>query len=149
MIAKNNPFNIRYNALNRWLGLSGQRKGFCEFEEMDYGLRAGFILLRNYIYNLKLTSVNKIISRFAPTNENDTSAYIRFVSGVLVDNGFAPSYLYNTLDLSYDKAFFYLCKAILKMENNYALTYMDFVLICRKFNLHKHVSISDENIEEA
>ena len=55
---------------------------------MAYGYRAMFVILRNYIRNYKLDTIRKMISRWAPTNENHTENYIRVVaerSGILAD----------------------------------------------------------------
>lgn len=47
---------------------------------MAYGYRAAFKVLRTYINNYKLDTIRKIISRFAPSNENHTENYIKVVS---------------------------------------------------------------------
>lgn len=83
-IRNNNPLNIRKGS--NW---KGERKGqtdksFEEFESMQYGVRAGFIILRKYLsgYNgltEKFNTVEKIIARWAPKCENDTEAYIHKV----------------------------------------------------------------------
>jgi mRNA-degrading endonuclease HigB of HigAB toxin-antitoxin module len=46
---------------------------------MEYGIRALLVLLRNYIRK-DFNTIEKIIKRYAPSNENDTEAYIRAVS---------------------------------------------------------------------
>lgn len=79
-IRNNNPLNIRKGC--RWIGLSPKQtdKSFCQFTSMVYGVRAGFITLRTYICKHKCNTIEKIISRWAPRNENDTAAYIRAVA---------------------------------------------------------------------
>lgn len=79
----NNPLNIRYVKSNNWLGkvnLSKKDSEFEEFTDIKYGLRAGFVLLYNYIVINRLNTISKIISRWAPMNENNTSEYISTVS---------------------------------------------------------------------
>lgn len=83
-IRNNNPLNIRKG--NNWKGeLANQTdSAFEQFESMQYGVRAGFILLKKYMsgYNgltQKFNTIEKIISRWAPANENNTQAYIRRV----------------------------------------------------------------------
>lgn len=147
MIAENNPFNIRYNPSNRWIGQNGISKGFVTFDSMEHGLRSGIILLRNYIYKLDLNTVEKVINRFAPPSENNTRNYISFVCDVLSSNGFSPTHLRNNFQLRYDKCFYYLVKAILKMETNYSLTYLEFSVLCNRFNLSKPYAFNDENNE--
>ena len=78
-IRNNNPLNIRIG--NTWLGEVSENtdKQFEQFVHIKYGLRAGFVLLRRYIKHYKLDTVNEIISRWAPNNENNTTLYINRV----------------------------------------------------------------------
>ena len=79
-IRNNNPLNIRKG--NNWIGERQPQtdKAFEEFTTLEMGLRAGFIVLRNYMKQRPpLDTISKIISRWAPTNENNTTAYIREV----------------------------------------------------------------------
>ena len=78
-IRNNNPLNIRIG--NNWQGekLPNTDGSFEQFTEMKYGLRAAFILLRNYINKYGLNTIEKIIKRWAPSNENNTKEYIRRV----------------------------------------------------------------------
>ena len=46
MIAKNNIFNIR--AGQNWQGRTGVRKGFVEFMNKEYAIRAWLLLMRTY-----------------------------------------------------------------------------------------------------
>lgn len=84
-IRNNNPLNIRKG--NDWKGERPEQedKAFEEFTSMEYGIRAGFIILRKYMtgYNgltQKFNTIEKMISRWAPTVENNTAAYISQVS---------------------------------------------------------------------
>lgn len=83
-IRNNNPLNIRKGS--RWQGLRPEQtdKCFCQFTSMEYGLRAAFRLLRNYVTGFGGTrkpcrNVHDIVSRWAPESENNTRAYIDFV----------------------------------------------------------------------
>lgn len=92
-IRNNNPLNIVKG--NNWKGERANQtdKRFEEFESIEMGLRAGFVLLRNYIEGTKtrptkFNTIRKIITRWAPPNENHTLMYIRVVSrrsGLLPD----------------------------------------------------------------
>lgn len=75
-----NPLNIRIG--NTWLGERPHPtdKEFEEFVNMESGLRAGFCILRRYIKRYKLNTIRLIVSRWAPSNENHTEAYIKSVS---------------------------------------------------------------------
>ena len=96
-IRNNNPLNIRKSA-DRWKGQinvnvndndnnssPSPRRGdrgeakFCQFETMAYGWRAAFMLLHTYMSKYKLTTIRKIIYRWAPPNENNTAAYTNHV----------------------------------------------------------------------
>lgn len=75
-IRNNNPLNIRVG--NVWLGevKNPTDPHFEQFNSMEYGLRAGFILLRRYIRHYKRLTIEDIISSWAPSNENNTKAYV-------------------------------------------------------------------------
>lgn len=77
----NNPCNIRINS-DKFQGevQPSQDKEFKQFETAAYGYRAAFKVLRTYINNYKCDTIRKIISRFAPSNENHTENYIKVVS---------------------------------------------------------------------
>jgi hypothetical protein len=80
----NNPGNIRKTFKNGvqtfWKGeVQGTDKDFKTFKSMAYGYRELFAMLLEYEaagYN----TIQKIISRYAPSNENNTNAYINLVS---------------------------------------------------------------------
>lgn len=75
-IRNNNPLNIRVG--NVWLGevKNPTDPHFEQFKSMEYGLRAGFVLLRRYIRHYKRQTIEDIISSWAPSNENNTKTYI-------------------------------------------------------------------------
>lgn len=84
-IRNNNPLNIRKGS--NWQGEKHPQtdKSFEQFESMQYGVRAGFIILRRYMsgYNgltEKFNTIEKIVRRWAPPSENNTKAYIEQVS---------------------------------------------------------------------
>lgn len=82
----NNPFNIRYNSSNRWKGLVSNSRGFCKFENLSFGVRAGFVLLNRYL-SFGYKTPSKIIHRFSPYSEDDTE---RYLSNVCAWCGFKP-----------------------------------------------------------
>ena len=79
-IRNNNPLNLRVG--NNWKGevANPSDHTFEQFTEMKWGVRAAFVVLRNYIVRHKCNTIRKIISRWAPANENNTQAYIATVS---------------------------------------------------------------------
>lgn len=79
-IRNNNPGNIRHSSA-KWDGLTSEKLDdeFCSFTEMKYGCRALMKLLKTYVTSNKLNTVRGIITRYAPSNENNTNAYIQSV----------------------------------------------------------------------
>lgn len=79
-IRNNNPLNIRIG--NVWLGevATPTDPDFEQFVGMEYGLRAGFVLLRRYIRHYRKDTIRAIISTWAPSTENNTEAYIQRVA---------------------------------------------------------------------
>lgn len=78
----NNPVNIR-KSTNAWNGkLYENTDGeFEQFIDLVHGYRAAIVLLRGRGYiNGGLNTIEKIISKFAPANENNTAGYISRVS---------------------------------------------------------------------
>ena len=88
-IRNNNPLNIRLSWRNKWKGQippspspTGEGRGeaaFCQFESLEWGIRAAFCLLRTYKKKYNLNCIADIIMRWAPPNENQTAQYIRNV----------------------------------------------------------------------
>lgn len=79
-LRNNNPLNIKKGSL--WIGERPVQsdKTFEEFIDIIFGLRAGFRLLKRYIYDDECNTIEKIISRWAPSTENATQKYIDYVS---------------------------------------------------------------------
>ena len=69
-------------------------KAFCQFESMEFGWRAAFVLLcRTYYLKYRLQTIRAIITRWAPPQENNTEAYIRHVAertGIYADEPLDP-----------------------------------------------------------
>ena len=75
-----NPGNIR-KTLDFWKGeIKGSDKDFKTFSTMPYGYRAIFVLLSSYINKYGYDTIEKIISTYAPGNENNTENYILAVT---------------------------------------------------------------------
>ncbi len=79
-IRNNNPLNIRIG--NNWLGekVPNTDGTFEQFVSMPYGIRAALKIIYNYMTKYNLKTIAKIISRWAPRNENNTARYIKYVS---------------------------------------------------------------------
>lgn len=80
-IRNNNPLNIRKG--NNWKGevCSSSDGEFEQFVSMQWGVRAGFKILKNYMTGYggrvkALTNIHDIILRWAPPSENNCRAYI-------------------------------------------------------------------------
>jgi asparagine N-glycosylation enzyme membrane subunit Stt3 len=79
-IRNNNPFNIR-DSKTVWKGetTADLDKSFEEFESMIYGIRAGIRNARTH-YGRGINTIRKLIATWAPSNENDTENYIKYVA---------------------------------------------------------------------
>jgi len=74
----NNPLNIRHNADVFQGEIEGTDKAFKTFSSMPYGYRAAFAILATYL-SRGWNTIEKIITRWAPQDENDTESYINNV----------------------------------------------------------------------
>lgn len=127
----NNPLNIRINPANNWEGkIANNTDGaFEQFISMEYGYRAALKLIRNYITKNGLNTVAKIISKWAPNNENRTDVYINFVCE---QTGFLPT---TVIDPYSKQQMCDLVYAMAIMENgwdilpNYAQIYQGWELL--------------------
>ncbi|HEA0341613.1 TPA: structural protein [Salmonella enterica] len=112
-IRNNNPGNIRWG--DDWKGLvpKSQRtdKDFCQFITPEYGIRAMIVILRNYQRKHGLNTISGIINRWAPTNENNTQAYI---DSVAKSTGVTPDQFIHTDD---SRFMMKLLQAIIRHEN--------------------------------
>ena len=89
-IRNNNPGNIDFNPRNDWQGQLGKESSgrFAIFDSPENGIRAAGKLLLNYRGKDGLPGVGapgidtplEFISRWAPSNENDTQAYAAAVA---------------------------------------------------------------------
>lgn len=126
----NNPLNIRLYSSNKWLGkvYTNTDGEFEQFKSMEYGYRAALQLIRKYIssgYN----TVSSIISRWAPTTENNTQRYIERVCRT---TGFTPG----TIIGAYNKE--QMCSLVYAMaivENGNVQGHPDMQTIQHGYNL--------------
>lgn len=80
-LRNNNPGNIKETGTS-WKGQIKPTNDppFAQFQNMVFGTRAMIILIKRTYRNLGVTTIRKIIERYAPEIENPTGNYIRFVS---------------------------------------------------------------------
>ena len=81
-IQRFNPTNIRFSADNQWVGSMGNENGFEVFEANEHGYHATLKILNTYnekYYDNKMT-ITDMITRWAPPKENNTKAYINYIS---------------------------------------------------------------------
>ena len=82
-IRNHNPLNIRRTGKDQWKGMVEAQtdRAFVQFKSLEYGWRAAFYLLtRTYYHKYRLYTIRGIVSRWAPSCENNTSAYVENVS---------------------------------------------------------------------
>jgi hypothetical protein len=107
-LRNNNPFNLKEVGI-AWLGkVPGQDSVFTTFESVRYGIRAGLLDLFNDYTRKGHRTIRSLISEFAPPSENDTAAYIDFVSKTV---GIGPDRLLLVSDLVP------IAQAIVMLEN--------------------------------
>lgn len=82
-IRNNNPLNIRRSG-QPWRGkiIPGTDPEFEQFDCLESGIRAAFIILRTYIKKYRCDTPARIIARWAPASENDTKKYIEHVETI-------------------------------------------------------------------
>jgi hypothetical protein len=109
-IRNKNPGNIKLGT--NWDGLADEQSDpvFCVFKEAIWGIRALMRILLTYRFTHNRKNIDSIIKRWAPPSENDTDAYIVFVSKKM---GIEPMEI---IDNSIE-AYLPLVKAIIQMEN--------------------------------
>lgn len=89
----NNPGNIKWDGATQWKGMTGQDGPFIRFDSMAHGYRALGRVLRSY-ERQGINTVRRVIDRWAPPSENNTTSYINHVSsklGVHPDAGISIS----------------------------------------------------------
>lgn len=111
-IRNNNPGNLR-RSKDPWQGLATPQadKDFFTFKTATYGIRALARTLINYQDEHNLRTIRQIISRWAPANENNTSAYI---GAVAKNTGYEAD---RPLDMHKFAHLQPLVKAIIRHEN--------------------------------
>jgi hypothetical protein len=115
-LRNNNPGNIRKTFDSKgkqtfWKNeIAGKDPYFKTFETMADGYRALFALLLEY-RSKGFDTITKIINRYAPSNENNTNAYINVVSQ---KTGIDP---HSVIDYSDSNNFKDLVAAISLVEN--------------------------------
>ncbi|MGP2047960.1 hypothetical protein ACSGR7_006475 [Klebsiella aerogenes] len=110
-VRNNNPGNLEASSSNPWVGQTGSDGRFAKFETPEHGIRA---LGRNLLSYQRqgIDTVSDIINRWAPPSDNnDTSAYIKSVCAQLGVKADQP------LDASNPDTLQALCAAIIKHEN--------------------------------
>ncbi len=82
-IRNNNPGNIRISK-SGWTGKIPVEQNtdgaFEQFIEMKYGVRAMVKLIHNYIFKKNVKDLHGIISKYAPSSENNVEAYVQSVA---------------------------------------------------------------------
>ena len=113
-IRNHNPGNIRHSN-DKWQGLAPADeqtdKDFVKFIDPTWGIRALAVLLITYQDKHGLRTVERIIQRWAPANENNTVAYVAAVSARL---HVGPSQAIDVYDY---RTMLELVRAIVRHEN--------------------------------
>lgn len=78
-----NPLNIRLTH-DKWVGRCSEQtdKEFVQFTSDLYGFRSAFRIIHNG-FRYGRNTIRKIVSRWAPPNENNTDNYVRYISDMV------------------------------------------------------------------
>lgn len=80
-LRNNNPGNIRLGSfLYKGERAKSSDGAFRQFESVEWGYRAMFVLLYTYAVKYDCCTLRQLISRYAPPSENNTDHYIRRVA---------------------------------------------------------------------
>ncbi len=114
-ILLNNPGNIRHSH-DKWKGETRlQRdKDFVRFSTPQAGIRAMMKIFLTYENVHHLNSISRIISRWAPPEENNTQAYIDDIS---IRIGIPQNFF---VDLSKPEMLMMLAEAVVMHENGHS-----------------------------
>ena len=89
-IRNRNPGNLKYTPANLWAGMSGRDSdGFCVFYTATKGIRALGIDIVNAVQLDGCDTLSRLISHYAPPDDNDTAQYVRYVTyavGLMADS---------------------------------------------------------------
>ena len=131
MLSDNNPLNIRYSKYNVWRGMTGSHKGFCVFANLSFGVRAAILLLKTYYFKYHLRTIRSIIERYAPSCENDTEAYISFVS--------KKTYIDPNRKIAFDDIVYSVLPAMSLFESSFKLdlSVISYVVSFFKINIYE------------
>jgi hypothetical protein len=114
-----NPGNLEFVSTFRWRGQLPHdptiEPRFARFESAHYGLRALARNLLTYYRTHRIDTVRGIVSRWAPSGENDTDAYVRHVSRLV---GVDPD---TPMNVSLPASLHALVRAIVLHENGRCL----------------------------
>ncbi len=114
-VSNNNPGNIKFRGQP---GAIGQDRGFAIFDTPENGLYN--VARQLQLYNQRgKTTIEELVSVYAPPSENDTNRYIKFLSGRLKVKADTK------LDFSDPAQMEALLRAILIQENGHNLPYTD------------------------
>ena len=76
-----NPGNISAMRGLKWQHQTGyDGEGYCIFDAAEWGIRAGAVIIQNYKYYHGIDTIQGIIGRWCPTNDDHMRGYIRYVS---------------------------------------------------------------------
>lgn len=121
----NNPLNLRISK-NAWIGILTSQDGVFEyFQNNFFGYRAAYLCLKKH-HNRGCDTIAKLINKWAPPVENNTNAYIEFVSEQMGIDANVK------LQWSYDVVFllmYYMCV----FENGYIIDKKSLSDVCMHY----------------
>lgn len=117
-----NPLNLRNTPSNHWQGQTNYltRDPFCKFRTLNHGLRAAWITMLNK-NRRGICTIHDIIHEWAPPSDhNDTTRYIAFVSR---QTGIAPHQRLRYIEDH--AAYTMILQAMSVMEGTHPVTHLE------------------------
>lgn len=85
-IRNNNPGNIKINPNNKWLGKIPENRNtdgvFEQFENMDFGIRASLVLMKNYFNKKGLRTIKGVIYKWSTTDQQPYTDFVEQSTGI-------------------------------------------------------------------
>lgn len=123
---QNNPFNLRFSPYVSWLGMLAANEGFCTFQTLDFGLRAGLLAFSYIIRKYNCVTPLEILRRFYFNGEsirNKLDFCCRY--GIDMDDFIEP----------FSFEFFYLCHRVIILESNLFISVGYLKQLAKDFHL--------------
>lgn len=74
---------------------------FVQFKSLDFGYRAFFVLVNTYITKYHIFTLYDFVNRFAPSSENNSVSYLKYLCDYLKVDIRYPFFIFNSKESKY------------------------------------------------